>query len=151
MKMRSWSAFRFRLTLYLKMILTSEGDYGKKHRKFYRVYLGRDRWITRDRYVERRTPKSQRLSPAGELVVPVPPQEADPEFSPREIRTYLMNEISLLRCLPELCSTQWSEKNFGFKHPILIEQDEGLYLRRKQMDGNYSYSPLRMPCAGKTI
>lgn len=74
----------------------------------------------------------------------------DPEFSPRELRSYLQNEVNLLRCFAELCSPEWSLKYFGFKHPILIEQEKGLYLRRKQMDGNYTYSPLQMQYAGKS-
>lgn len=77
-------------------------------------------------------------------------EPTDPEFSPREFRSYLLNEVNLLFCLSELCSSEWSAKHFGFQHPILIELDEGLYLRRKQMDGNYSYSPLQMQYAGKS-
>lgn len=77
-------------------------------------------------------------------------EPTDPEFSPREFRSYLLNEVNLLFCLSELCSAEWSAKHFGFQHPILIELDEGLYLRRKQMDGNYAYSLLQMQYAGKT-
>lgn len=74
----------------------------------------------------------------------------DPEFSPRMLRDYLQNEINLMFCLAELRSKEWSAKQFGFRHPILIERDEGLYLRRKQIDGNYSYSPLQMQYGGAT-
>lgn len=81
---------------------------------------------------------------------PEVPAVTDPEFSPRDFRSYLQNEVNLLHCLPELCSAEWSAKQFGFRYPILIELDEGLYLRRKQVDGNYSYSLLRMQYAGKT-
>lgn len=98
--------------------------------------------------------EAERLS-AAEVVLasetkPEALVETDPEFNPRMLRNYLQDEVNLMSCLQELCSSEWSLKHFGFQHPILIELDEGLYLRRKQMDGNYSYSLPQMQYAGKT-
>lgn len=90
--------------------------------------------------MERKTEK-----PAQKII-----ETPDPEFSPRELRSYLQMNLNLLRCRSELCSPEWSLKYFGFKHPILIEREKGLYLRRKQMDGNYTYSLLQMQYAGKS-
>lgn len=103
---------------------------------------------------EKRAAEEQRRAAETETekqeVKPTKKEEADPEFSPRGIREYLQMDVNLFACMEELCSPTWSMKQFGFRHPILIESEEGLYLRRKQMDRNYSYSPLQMQYAGKS-
>lgn len=76
-------------------------------------------------------------------------RKEDPEASPREIRTFIQTRLRLTDCFDRLCSSQWCSHHLGFDHPVLISYEEGDYLRRKQLDGNYTYSRIQLEYARK--
>lgn len=90
------------------------------------------------------------MNVAAEAAASVAKAAEDPEASPREIRSFIENVLSLVECMHDLCSKVWCEKNIGVKSSVLISYEDGVYLRRKQMDGNYTYSRLQLQYAGKT-